>query len=79
MSLWIPFTLLAASFQTARFMLQKVLSMGALSPAGATFARFIYSAPLIALGLVAYLRVTDQTLPALPPAFFGYAMVGGLA
>ncbi len=79
MSLWIPFTLLAASFQTARFMLQKVLSMGALSAAGATFARFVYSAPLIAVGLFVYLQATGQGVPPLSGAFFAYATVGGLA
>ncbi len=46
METWVIATVLAAGFQTARFMLQKQLSMGALSTAGATFARFIYSSPL---------------------------------
>ena len=63
MSLWIPFTLAAASFQTVRFMLQKYLSMGQLSASGATFSRFVYSAPLIALGLWAYVAATGQGVP----------------
>lgn len=79
MTLWIPFTLAAASFQTVRFMLQKVLSMGQLSAAGATFSRFVYSAPLIAAGLWGYVLVTGQGIPALSPAFFLYATLGGLA
>ena len=46
MELWIVVTIAAAFFQTVRFMLQKLLSASALSSAGATFARFLYSAPL---------------------------------
>jgi len=49
MSLWIAVTLAAAIFQTLRFMLQKTLSTTRLSAAGATFARFAYSAPIIAV------------------------------
>ncbi|TNF65327.1 MAG: DMT family transporter [Rhodobacteraceae bacterium] len=79
MTLWIPFTLAAAAFQTLRFMLQKYLSMGKLSAAGATFARFVYSAPLIALGLGLYLRATGQALPEMGPRFFAFATIGGLA
>ena len=79
MTLWIPFTLAAASFQTARFMLQKYLSMGQLTAAGATFSRFVYSAPLIGLALWIYLFATGQTVPQLSPAFFLYASIGGLA
>lgn len=79
MTLWIPFTIAAATFQTARFMLQKYLSMGALSAAGATFSRFIYSAPLILLGMWGYLTATGQTVPPVSGAFFGYATIGGLA
>lgn len=79
MTLWIPFTLAAATFQTARFMLQKYLSMGQLTAAGATFSRFIYSAPLIAIALWIYLFATDQAVPSLSQAFFLYATIGGLA
>ena len=48
MELWVYATIGATIFQTLRFMLQKKLSMGALSTGGATFARFAYSAPLLA-------------------------------
>ncbi|MDU9007150.1 DMT family transporter [Sedimentitalea todarodis] len=79
MSLWIPVTLAAAIFQTLRFMLQKSLSTTQLSAAGATFARFAYSAPLI-LGLLAtYLAVTGRSLPPLSPSFWVFAVIGGLA
>lgn len=78
MTLWIPFTLAAATFQTARFMLQKYLSMGQLSAAGATYSRFVYSAPLILLGLVVYMQLGGHVLPALSGRFFVFATIGGL-
>ncbi|WP_027243448.1 DMT family transporter [Leisingera daeponensis] len=76
---WIPVSIAAASFQTVRFMLQKVLSSVTLSPGGATFARFLYSAPFILAGLALYLAASDQTLPPLTPAFWIYAAIGGTA
>jgi drug/metabolite transporter (DMT)-like permease len=78
MDLWIYVTLAAAAFQTLRFMLQKQMSLGTLSAAGATFARFFYSAPLIAVLLLGYLNLTAQSLPALSLAFWVYGAVGGL-
>ena len=47
--LWVVLSVAAAGFQTLRFMLQKVLSTALLTPTGATFARFVYSAPLVVL------------------------------
>ncbi|MGR3760208.1 EamA family transporter [Roseobacteraceae bacterium NS-SX3] len=76
---WIPVTIAAATFQTVRFMLQKVLSSVTLSPGGATFARFVYSAPFILAGLAAYLAATGQPLPALGPRFWMFAAIGGTA
>lgn len=78
MSLWIPITIAAAIFQTLRFMLQKTLSTTRLSAAGATFARFAYSAPLIVLILAGYLWGAGRSLPPLSGAFWGYALTGGL-
>ncbi|MEP3331623.1 DMT family transporter [Sedimentitalea sp.] len=79
MSLWIPVTLAAAVFQTLRFMLQKSLSTTKLSPAGATFARFAYSAPLILALLAVYLVATGRSLPALTASFWIFSVVGGIA
>ncbi|NIZ14711.1 DMT family transporter [Phaeobacter sp. HF9A] len=79
MPLWIAVTLAAATFQTLRFMLQKILSTVTLSPVGATFSRFIYSAPVILLLLWAYLRSSGAVLPLLTPQFWGFASIGGLA
>lgn len=79
MSLWIPVTIAAAVFQTVRFMLQKFLSTGHLSASGATFARFVYSAPLILAGLGIYLVATGTKLPAFSNAFYGFAVLGGVS
>ncbi|CUH75296.1 phosphonate utilization associated putative membrane protein [Tritonibacter multivorans] len=77
MPIWIPVTLAAASFQTIRFMLQKVLASVTLTPAGATLSRFLYSAPLIWAALWAYLSLTGDSFPALGAWFFLYAVIGG--
>lgn len=79
MALWIPVAVAAAIFQTLRFMLQKFLSTSALSPAGATFARFAYSAPLVVLALALYLGTTGRALPELSAQFWVFAVIGGLS
>lgn len=79
MTLWIPITLAAALFQTLRFMLQRQLSLGTLSAGGATLARFFYSAPLVALLIVVYMRMTGQTWPQFGATFWMYGAAGGLA
>ncbi|OED47051.1 hypothetical protein AB838_17340 [Rhodobacteraceae bacterium (ex Bugula neritina AB1)] len=76
---WIPVSIAAASFQTVRFMLQKVLSSVTLSPGGATFARFFYSAPFILAGLAVYLAVSGRSLPDLGAQFWMFATIGGIA
>ncbi len=75
--LWIVVTFLAAAFQTVRFMLQKVLATSTLSPAGATFSRFIYSAPFIAALLTVYMSATGASLPELDTQFWGFGLLGG--
>jgi len=72
-------TIAAASFQTVRFMLQKVLASVTLSPAGATFSRFVYSAPFILAGLAGYLAISGQRVPVLTPGFGLFAVIGGLS
>ena len=77
MEIWIPITIGAATAQTLRFMLQKRLKGMALSTAGATFARFIYSSPLVAVIAVIYATSTGQGAPDIPPEFWPYALAGG--
>lgn len=79
MELWIPVTLAAAFFQTGRFMLQKHLSGASLSAAGATFARFVYSAPLVLFGVLAWFMLSGTPAPALGVTFWAYALTGGAA
>ncbi|MBN2906115.1 MAG: EamA/RhaT family transporter [Rhodobacteraceae bacterium] len=79
MAAWIPITLFAAFVQNLRFMLQRHLKATRLSTGGATFARFVFSAPLVAVIVAGYLGVTGQGLPAFPPRFWMFAMAGGLA
>ncbi|WP_299553331.1 DMT family transporter [uncultured Tateyamaria sp.] len=79
MALWIPISVVAAMFQTLRFMLQRQLSLGTLSASGATLARFLYSAPLIAVLITLYMRNTGTIWPAFGPQFWTFAAVGGLA
>ncbi|SLN23305.1 EamA family transporter [Pseudooctadecabacter jejudonensis] len=76
---WIYVTLLAATAQAVRFGLQRHLSASRLSTAGATFARFMYSAPLVVAGVWIYASVTAQALPAIPAEFWAYAAFGGAA
>ncbi len=76
---WVLATLAAVAFQTTRFALQKRLKMAGLSAAGATWARFLWSAPLVAAGLSVWLRSTGIAPPPLSAAFWVYALMGGLA
>ena len=77
MDWWIPITLGAATAQALRFMLQKRLTGMHLTTAGATFARFIYSAPLVAVIALAYAQTTGQGAPQLTARFWPYALAGG--
>lgn len=77
--LWIIVTFLAAAFQTVRFMLQKVLATSTLSPAGATFSRFLYSAPFVALLLAVYMQATQAQLPAMSARFWGFGLLGAVS
>ena len=77
--LWIIATLCAATFQTVRFTLQKILADGNLSPLGATYSRFIFAAPLIVLFSLVFLATTSVSIPYLEGQFLLFAVGGGLA
>ncbi len=79
MELWIAFTISAAFFQTLRFILQKLLSTSTLTSAGATFARFFYSAPLVVFFLSLYFTLTETSFPATSLWYWAFALSGGLA
>ena len=75
--LWIPVTLFAAFTQTFRFMFQKRLRIDTLSTGGATFARFLYSAPLISLLAITYPLARGYSLPVVDWKFWVFAAAGG--
>lgn len=79
MDAWIPVTIAAAAAQTLRFMLQRHLKATRLSTAGATFARFLYSAPLVAVLALGYGAARGVPVPAIPGRFWAYALAGGTA
>ena len=76
---WIYITVGAAAAQTLRFMAQKRMTGIGLSSAGATWARFLFSAPLIASLIWIYGTAQGFERPALGPGFWPYAVAGGAA
>lgn len=79
MQIWIPIAIGAAFAQNIRFMLQKHLKATTLSTGGATFSRFLYSAPLVALLVYTYTSLTGNPLPSISGRFWLFALSGGLA
>jgi len=76
---WVAATIFAAFMQNLRFLLQRHLKVTTLSTAGATWARFLYATPFVALVLAAYVSVGGQALPAPAPVFWAYVLVGAQA
>ena len=79
MALWIPATLFAALMQALRFALQRHLKLTALSTAGATWARFVFAAPLALAVALGWAALSGQALPAPGAAFWGWIVPGALA
>ncbi|QBY02524.1 DMT family transporter [Rhodophyticola sp. CCM32] len=79
MPFWIPVTIFAAFMQNLRFLLQRHLKVTTLSTGGATWARFLYSAPLVAVIVAVYSGVSDQALPAPDGWFWAFVISGGMA
>lgn len=79
MELWIIVSLAAATAQTLRFMLQKHLKSTRLSTAGATFSRFIYSAPIVAVLFFGYLAISGNSAPVSSAQFWIYVLGGAMA
>jgi len=78
MDLWIVLSVAAAAAQTLRFMVQKQLRTTGLSTAGATYARFVYSAPLVLVLILAYAGTTGQAPPATGARFWVFALGGAV-
>lgn len=79
MEAWVWIAIAAAAAQTVRFALQKVLAGASLSPSGATWARFLWSAPVIWAVMAWYILSDESRTFSLEGGFFLYAVVGGLA
>ena len=79
MEAWVLISIAAAFFQTLRFMLQKHLATDRLSATGATFARFVFSAPLIVVAMLFYGAISGQSLPLVSARFGVFAAVGGIS
>ncbi len=75
--IWIPVTIAAAGFQTARTAMQQRLR-ALLSVSGAGFVRYVYGAP-IAIVAVAVVALVDGGLPVPPARFWPIIAAGGLA
>jgi drug/metabolite transporter (DMT)-like permease len=75
---WIPITLAAAAFQTARNALQRSLT-GPLTQLGATYTRFLFGFPFALLYAAGVFSLSDTPLPAPGLVFFGWAALGGVA
>ena len=73
--LWIPFTLLAAAGQTARNAMQRELT-AVLGTVGATHVRFLFGFPFALVFLAGVLMITGLPLPAPPPMFWPWVLVG---
>lgn len=74
---WALVSALAALAQTVRFILQKRLTQTGLSASAATFARFVFAAPVLWVAVPLYAGDRGISLPG--AAFWSYASVGGLA
>ena len=77
MSAWVLLSLLAASFQTARFALQKRAAATGLSAEGATLSRFLFASPLALAGAAAFLGAGAR-VGAPDAAFWAWCAFGGL-
>ncbi len=79
MQIWIIFTVFAAFVQNIRFVLQRNLHHSGMTPSSATFARFIFGAPIAITFLVILLFNFDYNLPQFTPNFFFFSLIGGIS
>ncbi|MBC6438512.1 MAG: DMT family transporter [Rhodobacteraceae bacterium] len=79
MPLWIPVTIFAAFMQNLRFLLQRHLKVTTLSTGGATWARFLYSTPLVVLIIAVYAPLSGHVVPDMNSRFWVFVISGGMA
>jgi drug/metabolite transporter (DMT)-like permease len=78
MELWIPITVGAAFFQNLRSALQKHLKSH-LSTHGATYARFVYAVPFVAVYVALLAGPGNMPLPSVNLRFGAFTLVGATA
>ena len=76
--MWIPVTLIAATFQVLRTSRQHELR-SLLTPTGAGFVRYLYGAPLAWGAAVLWFGVGGRPLPEHSPSFWGWLLVASLS
>ncbi|WP_224815544.1 DMT family transporter [Hasllibacter sp. MH4015] len=79
MPLWIVASVFAAFMQNLRFLLQRHLKVTTLSTGGATWARFAFAVPFVALALILYRGVSGQAMPGIGPGYWAFVVTGALA
>ena len=79
MQIWIIFTVFAAFVQNIRFVLQRNLHHAGMSASSATFARFIFGAPIALMFLLFLIFNFDYHLPTFEPNFVYFSLIGGTA
>lgn len=79
MPLWIAASIFAAFMQNIRFALQRHLKVTTLSTGGATWARFAFAVPLVALVLFTYKGVSGQAWPGIGTGYWVYVVTGAMA
>ncbi|MEO0343189.1 MAG: DMT family transporter [Pseudomonadota bacterium] len=77
--IWVPITLAAATFQTGRFVLQKQLSDSGISSVGATYARFVWSWPLVWMVVALLVAHEGGDIPGVTTRFWGFATSGAIS
>lgn len=78
MPLWIPITIAAAFLQNLRSALQRQVARD-LTATSATYVRFLFGLPVALIYVWILLSTFDVKLPTPPPAFYVYAIIGGIA
>lgn len=79
MPLWIVASIFAAFMQNLRFLLQRHLKVTSLSTGGATWARFAFSVPFVAVALLSYKAISGQAWPAIGPGYWPFLLFGAIA
>lgn len=74
---WLPATLIAGAVQSWRTAIQQRLR-ATLSVNAAGLVRYLYGFPVAVLLLSGYALARHAVLPGLSPAFWGYAVTGGI-